>query len=208
VKTPISGYEKQPLQSLEKALEPVHQFIEDLEKHVSIVKKDCKNPSDGLTPDESASIKIFTMEMQETSLYRSLNEVLRSEERQRIKPWFPYLKLFMTALHKVPSFKGVVWRAVSMDIADQYPKGQRGVWWSITSASPDGSVVQHFMSGSGKRTVFTIECVNGKKTKSHSLFPKEDEVLLMPGFYYEVTTKFEPAPDMHIIGLKEIDAPW
>ena len=206
--TPISGYKKYPLQSLEKALEPVDQFIEDLVTYICTVKQSCENPKDGLTQDESASIMIYTTEMGETSLYRILNQALRSENRHGIKAWYPYLKLFTTALHKLPSFQGVVWRGVQASISKDYDKGQRGVWWSVSSVSSDGSIMQQFMSQSGERAVFTIECKNGKRIHNHSYFPQEDEVLLMPGFYYEVTTKFSPAPGMHIIGLKEIDTPW
>ena len=37
------------------------------------------------------------MEWGDTTLYRVLNKALRSENRQALKIWFPYLKLFDTA---------------------------------------------------------------------------------------------------------------
>ncbi|CAF4235064.1 unnamed protein product, partial [Rotaria sordida] len=208
VKTPLSGYEKQPLMSLEEALKPVDHLIEDLRRHVAIAKGNCRKPKDGLTPDESASIMVYSMEWEESPLYKILNVALRSEDRHKIKPWFPYLKLLMTALHKLPSFQGIVWRAVQIDLSNQYTKGQRMNWWSVSSTTRDASVFENFIHQSGKRTVFTIECKNGKLIKNHSQYPSDDEVLLMPGFYFEVTSVFKPAVDMHIITLKEIDLPW
>jgi hypothetical protein len=46
------------------------------------------------------------------SLYATLNRALRGVNHQELKPWFRYLKLFLTALFKLPSIEGVVWRGV------------------------------------------------------------------------------------------------
>ncbi|CAF3376545.1 unnamed protein product [Rotaria sp. Silwood2] len=130
--------------SLEEALKPVDHFIEDLSGYAAIVKKDCTNPEDGLTQDESASIMIFGMECEETSLYRIFNTALRSENTDKIKPWFSYLKLFMTTLHKLPSFQGVVWRGLQIDLSMEYTKGQRHTWWTVSSTTCDASVWQMY----------------------------------------------------------------
>ncbi len=73
---------------------------------VYIVKQNCNNPEDNLTPDESASIMLYSMEWssREKSFYFILNKSLRSENRQLLKPWFLYLRLFLHALSKLPSF--------------------------------------------------------------------------------------------------------
>ncbi|CAF5100969.1 unnamed protein product, partial [Rotaria sp. Silwood1] len=56
------------------------------------------------------------MEWGDTSLYRVLNRALRSENRQALKVWFSYLKLFDIALDKLPTVKEPVWRGVRLDI--------------------------------------------------------------------------------------------
>ncbi|CAF2551321.1 unnamed protein product [Rotaria sp. Silwood2] len=193
--------------SLEEALKPVDHLMENLLRHVADAKRHCAKDQDGLTQDESASIRIFSMEGGETSLYKIFNDTLRSENRDKIKPWFPYLKLFMTALHILPSFQGVVWRGVLRDLSKEYTKGQLHAWWVVSSTTRDASILQSFMGQSGNRTLFTIECRNGKSIKNHSTYP-EEEVLLMPGFYFEITSVFEATPGMDIIALKEIDSPW
>ncbi|CAF0788757.1 unnamed protein product [Adineta steineri] len=209
VNTPISGYEKQKLLPLEQALQPVESIVEDLQNHIRIAKEHASESSpDGLTHDESASIMLYTMELEEASVYRPLNQALRSEERSVIKPWLPYLKIFMTALRKLPSIRGVVWRTVQANVRDQYKRGERGVWWGVSSMATDPEILESFMQKTGPRTVFTVECKNGKDISRHSFYPAEKEMLLMPGFYYEVTSVFQPAHEMHIINLKEIDAPW
>jgi hypothetical protein len=43
---------------------------------------------------------------------------------------------------------------------------------------------------------------------NHSYFKKkEDEVILMPGSYFEVIGQLNPAPQLHIIQLKQIIPP-
>lgn len=58
----------------------------------------------GLTPDMSASIYLYTMQFgTEPSLFQELNKTLRTENRQALKPWFPFLKLFLSASHTLPA---------------------------------------------------------------------------------------------------------
>lgn len=56
----------------------------------------------GLTPDMAAAIHAYT---QESKFYKKLNVLLRSRARAQLKPFFPYLKLFMSAMHRLPPEK-------------------------------------------------------------------------------------------------------
>ena len=118
--TPISGYEYKPLVSLEEAVECLCDIIPDIKKYASVAKRRVDKPKEGLTTDESASLVLYTMEWTpfESCLYRVLNQTLRSEERNEIKPYFSYLNLSLTALRKLPSFQGIVWRGLKLDISD------------------------------------------------------------------------------------------
>lgn len=100
----IKGYEKEELVSLEQACEPLSHILDELEDNIHIAKNNSRKPADGLTQDESASIHLYTMEWHESkhSLYAVLNRTLRTPERQILRPWFKYLKLFLTALFKLP----------------------------------------------------------------------------------------------------------
>jgi hypothetical protein len=102
---PISGYDKEPLLSLEDACKPLEDIIDDeLNQNITIAKMNSKKPSDGLTQDESAAIHLYTMEWSthENSLYAVLNRTLRLIDRRKLRPWFRYLKLFLTAFFKLP----------------------------------------------------------------------------------------------------------
>lgn len=102
--TAIRGYEREPLVSLEEACQPLQKIVDDIDEYVFIAKSNCRKPADNLTQDESASIHLYTMEwsISEDSLYAMLNRTLRKPERTLLKPWFKYLKLFITALLKLP----------------------------------------------------------------------------------------------------------
>ncbi|CAF5172336.1 unnamed protein product, partial [Rotaria sp. Silwood1] len=113
---PVYGYRSEKVVSIEKALEPIEPQIDELPYYIKIAKRSCHYPSEhGLTRDQSAAVYIYTMEWGDTTLYRVLNRALRSENRQEVKVWFPYLKLFDTALDKLPTVKEVVWRCVPLD---------------------------------------------------------------------------------------------
>jgi len=56
--------------------------------------------------------------------------------------------------------------------------------------------------------MFSIETNSGKSIRGHSYFQHEDEILLPPGRYFTVIDKSSPAQDLHIIHLREIQAPY
>jgi hypothetical protein len=195
------------LLSLEEAVEPLNQMLNDLDAMVDIAKENSKKLTDGLTPDESAAIHIYTMQWTEnhSSLYKMLNSTLRSERRESLKPWFRYLKLILTALYKLPSLKTTVWRGVHGNLSDQYDDHQ--IWWGFSSCTESVDVMDQFLGKSGVRTLLNIECINGKAIRPHSFFKKENEILLMPGTYLRVVGKWSPAKDLYIIHLRETLAP-
>jgi hypothetical protein len=102
---PISGYENEPILPLEDACKPLENIMDkELAQNIMIAKMNSTEPEDGLTPDESASIHLYTIEwkISENSLYAVLNQNLRMADRTKLQPWFKFLKLFLTALFKLP----------------------------------------------------------------------------------------------------------
>jgi hypothetical protein len=206
--TPLEGYEKKPLVSLKEAVAPIETPIHNLAAMIWTAERNSADPSDGLTPDESASIHLYTMEWPQDhdNFHTLLNQKLRSAKRNELVPWYSYLKLFLTALYKLPSIKTIVWRGIRGDVSHSYQRDF--IWWGISSCTNSMEVVQRFVGRSGVRTLFMIECVNGKAIKSHSLYKDEEEILLMPGTYLRVIDKCSPADDLHIIRLQEEIPPF
>ncbi|CAF1095310.1 unnamed protein product [Adineta steineri] len=208
---PIEGYQKMPLVSLEKAVEPIVFCCPDIYRRVFVAISNCENPANGLDQNESASIFLYTMEWepQEECLYYVLNKTLRTENRQKLRPWYSYLKLVLTALQKLPAEKQTIWRGVTLDLSQQYEVGKCYVWWAFSSCTRSLAILEseQFLGKHGSRTLFSIECRNGKKIRSHSYIDVEDEILLLPATQFEVISKLNPSSDLHIIHLKQVDPP-
>jgi len=206
--TPLEGYENMPVETLEKSIEPVKQFFDNIEANVWVAKENSKEAKEGLTQDESASIRLYTMSFNDDqSLYKVFNQTLRSENRENVKPWFKYLKLFLTALNKLPSHSRTVWRGVhNVDLSNQYPKGKRGAWWGISSCTSNVEVLQsaQFLGTTGNRTLFSNKCQEGRSISLHSRYKAEEEIILMPGFYFQVIGQLPAAEGFGIIHLKQI----
>ena len=206
---PIDGYENLPVVSLEEAVQPLVDLVPKVQRNVSVVKRNCRQPKDGLTSDESASIMLYTFESNphEDSLYVILNETLRSEQRQKLKPWYLYLRLIFTALTRLPSKRRAVFRGVRGDLQQQYSKGNICIWWGFSSCTSSVEVLncKSFFGPLGTRTLFHIECLNGKDIKNHSFLQHEDEILLLPARELEVKGILDSGNGLHIIQLEETE---
>jgi hypothetical protein len=156
-----------------------------------------------LTRDEAAAIHLYT---QESPLYKTLNAYLRDRDRRKLKPLMPFLKLLLTALHKLPPLKTNVYRGVKLDLSAKHPKGKQCIWWSFSSTTASANVLENpmFLGKKGKRTMFSIEIQTGVNIKPYSAIPSEDEILLCPGTVLEVTSVAQLADDLHLIQMKQV----
>jgi hypothetical protein len=209
---PIKGYQDKPLVSLVEAIEPVSGFFNEIEDNIQVALHNCRNPAEGLDQQERASIHLYTMQFDGgPSLYLLINRSLRAAIRDDLKPWFLYLKLFLTALHKLPAQSKRVWRGIrGVDLSSKYKTGTQFAWWGVSSCTADMKMLEseQFLGKTGQRTLFSIECINGKSVGAHSYFTQsEQEIILMPGSYFEVLGQLNPAAGLHIIELKEITPP-
>ncbi|CAF1029126.1 unnamed protein product [Rotaria magnacalcarata] len=206
--TPIEGYEKTDLMTLEQSMQSMTKKLHNLDTMIKIALRNSRKPVNGLTSDESAAIHLYTMQWPEThaSVYTSLNEALRCQNRRNLTPWFPYLKLFFTALYKLPSLKGTIWRGVRGNLNDAIDEDL--IWWGVSSCTEKVKIMEDFLGTDGERTLFNIECTNGKSIRAQSHFEAEEEVLLLPGTYLKVVSRWSPSKDLHIIHLREEPAPY
>lgn len=207
---PIEGYEKLPIVTLERAVEPLKSIMPDVEDMVSTVKPNCKKPADNLSIDESASIMLYTLEWSksgQSSCYKMLNETLRDGDRSQLKPWFLYLKLFITALSKLPSEDRRLFRGVKKDLTAEYNTGLTITWWAFSSCTTSIDVLEGkmFLGKTGPRTLFAVDCRSGRSIHQHSMVKKENEVLLPLARKFQVVAKMNMGNGLNMIQLVEID---
>ena len=171
---PIEGYQDLPLVPLEIAVEELVVLLPHIQTYAHVAKERCKTPADGLTQDESASIMLYTMGWRphDQCLYVVLNATLRSKDREKLIPWFLYLRLLFNALFRLPSVAGIIFRGVKLDLSEQYVKGDTTIWWGFSSCTVSMDVLQskRFLGKKGVRSMFTIECLNGKNIHHHSYY--------------------------------------
>jgi hypothetical protein len=210
---PIEGYENKPLVSIEEAIAPLVEIIDDVKRKAWVAKQKCKKPpANGLSIDESASIILYTMEWepQDRCLYATLNTILRAKDRRKLKPWFLYLKLFLTGLARLPSTNRTIYRGIKKTLNHLYKEGDTSIWWGFSSCTSSIKVLQNedFLGKSGARTMFTIEGTSGKIIQNHSFHQDEDEILLLPARQLQVVSCLDSGNDLHIVQLKEIEPPF
>jgi hypothetical protein len=205
---PIGGYEEMPIVPLEIAVESLVSFLPSIQSYAYTAKQRCKDPPpDDLTIDESASIMLYSMGWKplDKCLYVALNATLRSPDRDKLEPWFLYLKLFLTALSRLPSSPQHVYRGVKLDLSAQYQTGKTVVWWGFSSCTNSINVLQSelFLGKTGTRTMFNIDCHSGKDIRKHSYYPSEDEILLLAATQFKVIGCLDVGNGLHTIQLKE-----
>ncbi|CAF3596921.1 unnamed protein product [Rotaria socialis] len=204
----IDDLQDVPLVPLEIAVESLTLFLPKIASYASTAKERCENPrSDGMSVDESAAIMLYTMGWKPTEkcLYVVLNATLRSEDRSKRKHWLFYLKLFLTAVSKIPSQHRHVFRGIKEDLHEYYPSGKTIVWESFSSCTVSIDILQSnpLLGTSGKRTIFDIECNSSKDISQYSYCPKDKEVIIMAATQFIVTGCLNQGNDLVTIQLKE-----
>lgn len=154
-----------------------------------------------MTVDEAAAIHLYTT----NHLYKKLNEALRSLDRAKVKAYFPYLRLLLAALDKLPKSIKMLYRGVALDLSLQYPLGTEVTWWAVSSCTPELKVANSF-SGGAKRTLFLIDASRGVGIRDLSQFKNEEEVVLAPGTTFSVA-KVVTKGGVNEIHLKELSKP-
>ncbi|CAF3012867.1 unnamed protein product [Rotaria sp. Silwood2] len=210
--TPLRGYAAEELVSLQEAVVKLRNLVHDVDVRAWTATNRCEHPIDKLNQDESAAIVLYTIEWDphHPSLYLVLNQTLRLEDRRKLSPWFPYLKLLLTGLFKLPSTRCTVWRGVRGDLRPQYKQSRKVTWWAFSSCTTAIHVLEseQYLGTSGPRTLFAIDCLNGKNIQQHSYYAQEEEILLLPCTHLEVISHLSSMDNLHIIHLREIPPPF
>ncbi|RHY23843.1 hypothetical protein DYB32_009047 [Aphanomyces invadans] len=112
----------------------------------------------------------------------ALSKPCTSENRQAIRKYFSYLRVFLEAMCRMPQKEQTLWRGVSVDLFDAYEEGKIITWWGVSSCTSDENVARNFMrSCGGSCTLLRVKCKTAMDISVLSMFPGEKECLLAPG---------------------------
>ena len=158
----------------------------------------------GLDEDEAAAVHVYTMA---SVFYRQLNAALRDRDRARAKPFYPFLRLFLEAVGRLPASADPLWRGVGADLRAQYPSGAEVTWWGVSSCTPKRSVATGFLGSSGARTLFEVRPRAAVCIQKLSAFASEEEYVIAPGTRFRVRSAQVAKDKLCTVVLDEIDAP-
>ena len=112
----------------------------------------------------------------------------RAQDRSQLKPFFPYLKLLLTALYRLPMRSRHVYRGIRGKFSTQYKVGSVHMWWPLTSTTSIVTEVDKFLGGNVERTLFSINALAAIDVAEYSNFPSEKECLILPSSFFQVWT--------------------
>ncbi|CAF3786817.1 unnamed protein product [Rotaria sp. Silwood1] len=197
-----------PLLLLEEAIKPLVHLIDDIATKVYIIKQQLTvDDTNDLTLDELGAIHLYILEGSSPTKCISylLNETIRRGFLEELQLWYPYLNLLLRALCKLPSIGQhcTVYRGVrSCDLSNEYKDDGIYTWWTFGSClqSLDQMKLPTFLGKQGVRTLFKLDCYSGKRLS----FSEDDEVILMPGFHFQVVGKLRSLDDLNTIYVREV----
>ncbi|CAF4193720.1 unnamed protein product [Rotaria sp. Silwood2] len=204
---PMIDYRSQPLVTLEETIKKLQTSKQNIDHMVKAAKWKVFISRYNLTADEAAAIYLYTIRHSETDrdISSQLSTALRLRFRQLLTPWFPYLQLLITALNKLPSMKGTIWRYSRGHIADNYRKDC--VWLGFSSCTGTKPLFEQPLNKYDVYTIFKIECINGKVIREFSDCPWENEVLLLPDTSLRVIKIVNLKNRLKIVYLQEEGSP-
>jgi hypothetical protein len=85
-----------------------------------------------------------------------------------------YLKLFDTAVQKLTTVAGNVWRGAIRDMDKDFNEDDEFTWWSVNSCSTSVKVIENFVGPNS--TIFMIETLNGKDISKYTSYMNETEM--------------------------------
>ncbi len=189
----IEGYEDEPLVSLEEALRPFDDKIDQLSYYIKEAKTKCHYPSEhSLTRDESAAIYIYTMKWGHgyESLYDHLQAAWKSEDRSELKPWFKYLRLFKSAFDKLPDAKTEIWQGNLFDKMLTEKLSSNSLYSSMGLCSSSEKEVKEYLEKDGVKQMLLVayKNVDGKLMTDYTA-GNSNQVLVFPGMKLGVSNR-------------------
>ena len=205
----IEEYQDEPLIPLKDAIKSLNKFVPHIQEIVGEIEQRCRKSDGNLTIDESAAIMLYTYEAnsREKSPYFILNRLLRSNKYDQLKSWFPYLRLLIEALNKLPKEARVVYRVTAENLFERYINEKIIIWQSFSSCRTYKQKSNEKLSdGMSVRTVFEINCQTGRNIRKYAYQSTDDEIVLLPGVKFQVISAESYGEAGHHIRLVEIQS--
>lgn len=161
--------------TLDQAVRSISKNVQYLDTLLSQARSLCHDRS-----ADMAAIRLYVMEWGKQPLCVLLNDALKSEGEEALKPWLPYLQLFCNGAERLRKFQGTCWRGTPFNISDRFRSNQKVIWRGINSCSKSLDFILKSCVGR-KGTLVKINTINSRDFSDGTLDTITQEVILMPG---------------------------
>ena len=173
--------------------------------------------TDRFTKDNAAAIALYTSCSEvsnfEYSPYRIINKAIAGNDIEDLQNAKDLLFIVMTALRRLPRCEGkMLYRGTKSDIdKESYKPGSVVMWHGLFSVSTNMGAVKEFLTPSEEfdvsyGTLFVIEGGWGYDVQQYSLYPEEEEeILLEPERQFKVKSVIRSK--MTVVSLQMLDTP-
>jgi len=201
------------IETIKEFVDASNQFQEGMEKYNLSYDEAC-----AITYYTSEAVKILNVNYKDRSPYRVLNRLLAERNSQDLDNWKPFIHFLIKGLNKLPNIETKVYRGinkrVSSDPMNQYKIGSQIVWVAFSSTSKSKDQISNF-SDKDQGTWMILSITEGKNISFFSMFPSEEEILLLPNSYFRVEyiltdnmkELINVKPHLDVIELKQIATP-
>eukprot|EP00906_Rhabdomonas_costata_P037451 RCo052742 len=149
---------------------------------------------EGFTEDDCLAVWAYAYELPTPpQIYASLTAAQRAavSEPEALDSWSDYLFYLTTALHKLPSRKGTVFRGIPIQVdTREYGGGTFVLWPAFSSTSRNSTVAKEFFLQQGRGVMFALEVCEAYDISALSPFPSEEEWLIPPNAVFSVSVVF------------------
>jgi len=137
-------------------------------------------------------------------LYKQINSALGNG--LDIRPWVPFLHHFIWGVKDLYIYVGKGYRGFKKhrNLAE-YKVGQTVCWKTISALSKNISVAEAFTDPSGM--IFEVEITSAHDISKLSMFPTEEEVVLLPYSYFDVIEVTDIPGKPAYVKLREVSVP-
>ena len=134
-----------------------------------------------LRPRHVVPIYVYTYELEgdrdrTEQIYGAMNRAMRLHDADALDFWRPLIWRVDCALTQLPTWRGRVYRGISVRFSEEdYHKGQKVCWPAFSSASAEQSVAEEFVKGD-EGSLFFIQSTGARAISRYSKYPDEAEV--------------------------------
>ena len=220
-----SGIELAPVLALRRAVLPLQKIVPGVRELAAAALAFAANKllldvdAHGLTENEVAAINLLTLN---SPFRHTLDAMMRANDNKDVEPFFPYLRLVLSALMKLPDYAKSVFCVMEGGRGASerdYEVGTEFYWPHVARGHTELLHAVEAVLGASRRSrsrgpppmLFCVEGGTARDVRAYSsLYDNEEIIVLLPGAQFAVSSRIAMAPvapaGITLITVRELSA--